>query len=172
MCLHEPVCLSLLGTWEGPPESKWQPQISTIQSILSSIHAFILTDNPYENEPGHDQASTHERSTNRDYTYQCQALTVRYAILDWLQRPEMRKGPWKDVVATYFKLRGDKVLATARKWAKSNHLIEGFPAYLRGGHAGGFSGIPPRNLFGSSGRENLVRELEVALGCGQPSFRA
>lgn len=33
------VCLSLLGTWEGP---SWDPQTSTLLQVLVSIQAMIL----------------------------------------------------------------------------------------------------------------------------------
>lgn len=151
------MCLSLIGTWDGPPESKWQPKISTLQSVLVSIQAMILVKNPMENEPGYENHSRNNKDSNRDYNYHCQANTMRYCVLDWLQRSEMRNGPWKDVVASYFRLRGDKVLATARSWAKSNRRIERF--------------VPEqdpfavtRSIFGGLNTSNLVKELESALG--------
>jgi len=110
-----------------------------------------------ENEPGYENHSRDKKDSNRDYNYQCQANTMRYAVLDWLQRSEMRNGPWKDVVATYFRLRGDKVLATARNWAKSNRRIERFAP-----DPSPFD--VPRSIFGSSTKSNLVKELESALG--------
>jgi len=110
-----------------------------------------------ENEPGYENHSRDKKDSNRDYNYQCQANTMRYAVLDWLQRPEMKNGPWKDVVATYFKLRGDKVLTTARIWAKSNCRIERFTPDQSPFAVG-------RSIFGSSTTSNLVKELESALG--------
>ena len=157
------VCLSLLGTWPGPPESKWQPQKSTLESILTSIQAMILNKNPMENEPGYENHSTQNKSANQDYNFQCQALTIRYAVLDWLQRPEMRNGPWKDVVTNYFRLRGDKILATAQKWAKQNRLIEAFKAEIVTGQMSApVFGFGSRLMFSS--KTNLLKELEAALG--------
>lgn len=44
------VCLSLLGSWNGP---KWNPQSSSIQQVLVSIQGLILgVDHPYYLEPG------------------------------------------------------------------------------------------------------------------------
>ncbi len=117
----------------------------------------ILTKHPMENEPGYENHSRDKKDSNRDYNYQCQANTMRYAVLDWMQRPEMKNGPWKDVVATYFRLRGDKVLATARNWAKSNRRIERFAPDQSPFAVG-------RSIFGSSTTSNLVKELESALG--------
>lgn len=44
------VCLSILGTWEGPG---WQPTM-TLTSILLSIQS-LLHENPITNEPGYDK---------------------------------------------------------------------------------------------------------------------
>ena len=43
------VCLSLLGTWQGPG---WVPGKSTLLQVLISIQSMILCDEPYLNEPG------------------------------------------------------------------------------------------------------------------------
>lgn len=45
------VCLSLLGTWQGPG---WQPGQSTLLQVLISIQSMILgTSDPFFNEPGY-----------------------------------------------------------------------------------------------------------------------
>ncbi|KAL1443439.1 hypothetical protein MTO96_007517 [Rhipicephalus appendiculatus] len=41
------VCLSILGTWEGPP---WSP-VQCIGSVMVSIQS-LLSEDPYYNEPG------------------------------------------------------------------------------------------------------------------------
>ena len=46
------VCLSILGTWEGPA---WLPSQS-IASVLMSIQS-LMNNNPYFNEPGHETVS-------------------------------------------------------------------------------------------------------------------
>jgi baculoviral IAP repeat-containing protein 6 len=43
------VCLSLLGTWEGRPEEKWNSS-STFLQVLVSIQSMILVETPYYNE--------------------------------------------------------------------------------------------------------------------------
>ena len=48
------VCLSLLGTWEGPG---WDPKISTLLQVLISIQSLIMVPNPFFNEPGYDEKS-------------------------------------------------------------------------------------------------------------------
>ena len=45
------VCLSLLGTWDGP---KWNPKHSSLYQLLISIQGLILgVEHPYYLEPGH-----------------------------------------------------------------------------------------------------------------------
>lgn len=43
------VCLSLLGTWDGPG---WEPEVSTLLQLFVSIQGLILIEQPYCNEPG------------------------------------------------------------------------------------------------------------------------
>ena len=45
------VCLSLLNTWAG---DQWSP-INTVSSVLLSIQAMVLINNPLHNEPGYEE---------------------------------------------------------------------------------------------------------------------
>lgn len=45
------VCLSLLNTWHGPKESRWQPRVSTMLQVLVSIQGLVLNHAPLHNEP-------------------------------------------------------------------------------------------------------------------------
>lgn len=51
------VCLSLLNTWSGNKNEKWQPAMSTMLQVLVSIQALILNKKPYFNEPGYERSS-------------------------------------------------------------------------------------------------------------------
>lgn len=46
------VCLSVLNTWHGRPEEKWNAQTSSFLQVLVSIQSLILVPEPYFNEPG------------------------------------------------------------------------------------------------------------------------
>lgn len=46
------VCLSVLNTWHGRPEEKWNSQTSSFLQVLVSIQSLILVPEPYFNEPG------------------------------------------------------------------------------------------------------------------------
>uniref|UniRef100_A0A5B6YIM9 Putative ubiquitin-conjugating enzyme E2 39 n=1 Tax=Davidia involucrata TaxID=16924 RepID=A0A5B6YIM9_DAVIN len=46
------VCLSLLNTWIGKRNEKWNPSESTVLQLLVSIQGLVLNEKPYFNEPG------------------------------------------------------------------------------------------------------------------------
>ncbi|EER28740.1 hypothetical protein D8B26_000985 [Coccidioides posadasii str. Silveira] len=48
------VCLSILGTWRGESGEQWS-SAQGLESILISIQS-LLSSNPYENEPGYEDA--------------------------------------------------------------------------------------------------------------------
>ena len=82
------VCLSLLGTWEGP---RWVPGVSTLSQVLLSIQSAILVDAPWANEPGdeaHLLTDRGARSVAR-HNMHLRLATLRHAILDPLKRPPM-----------------------------------------------------------------------------------
>lgn len=45
------VCLSLLGTWEGSRDERWDEKTSTLLQVFVSIQALIFVEMPYFNEP-------------------------------------------------------------------------------------------------------------------------
>ena len=53
------ICLSLLGTWQGPT---WDAQQSTILQVLVSIQAMIFCAEPWYNEPGRELRASDEQS--------------------------------------------------------------------------------------------------------------
>ena len=84
------------------------------------------------------------------YNLRRQAWTVRFAMLDWLQRPEMRDGIWKNIVAKHFLLNRGKVVAKVQEWARIDSLITQYNDV--GARRGQFYG-----------GQNLLQELESAL---------
>lgn len=126
------VCLSLLGTWPGGPETKWQPYKSTIASVLVSIQAMIFVDYPVENEPGHENLRKTPGGLQIciSYNHRWRRDTLKHATLDWLLIPERRNGLWKNVVNDYFRFCGRGVVESARKWEQDHKApltrLEGF----------------------------------------------
>lgn len=77
------VCLSLLGTWQGPG---WEPSYSTLLQVLISIQAMILgIDEPIANEPGweRDRGSTKSKRYNSILSHG----TMLFAMYDHLKAP-------------------------------------------------------------------------------------
>ena len=73
------VCLSLLGTWHGPA---WTACCS-ISTVMLSIQALVLSENPLRNEPGFETASE-ERLLKYDLVVEYYTYSV--AVCDMLQR--------------------------------------------------------------------------------------
>ncbi|KAI9868873.1 MAG: hypothetical protein M1830_005504 [Pleopsidium flavum] len=69
------VCLSILGTWRGEPGEEWS-SAQGLESILISIQS-LMSSNPYENEPGFEDAKSSEDQKNI-------ANYVAKRLEDWL----------------------------------------------------------------------------------------
>ncbi|KAF9786880.1 hypothetical protein BJ322DRAFT_1052442 [Thelephora terrestris] len=125
------VCLSLLGTWSGSAEEKWQPRKSTLLQVLVSIQSMILVETPYFNEPGHGHANPKRResiSYNRNICLQ----TVRWAIVEWLDDAHIN-GLWGDVIRSHFSLKHERVRSYINAWAKDNPSVLNYaPSSTRG----------------------------------------
>lgn len=72
------VCLSILGTWDGPG---WTPCM-TMTTVLTSIQS-LMSEMPYRNEPGHDNDSD---SLCHQYNHCIDFHTYRVAIIGMLKK--------------------------------------------------------------------------------------
>ena len=91
------VCLSILGTWSGPP---WT-SICTISSVLLSIQS-LLQPIPIQNEPGWD---TVQKDNIKSITYNSAINheNFRIAIIDMIKSPEKYKmTPFKNLMIQHF----------------------------------------------------------------------
>ncbi|KAF2738485.1 hypothetical protein EJ04DRAFT_549960 [Polyplosphaeria fusca] len=110
------VCLSLLGTWSGEP---WKPAESTILQVLVSIQAMILCEHPIGNEP--DEENLRGTPLSQRYDQLVRRLTVRYAMLNWLESPNQPNVQlWKDIILAHFKGRADRILQTVSRWERED----------------------------------------------------
>jgi len=82
------VCLSLLGTWSGSAEEKWNAASSTFLQVCVSIQSLIMVPQPYFNEPGYegDMGSSRGDQLSNDYNAVIRLGTARFAILDPVTR--------------------------------------------------------------------------------------
>ncbi|OAL56607.1 hypothetical protein IQ07DRAFT_526783 [Pyrenochaeta sp. DS3sAY3a] len=136
------VCLSLLGTWQGEP---WKPGQSTLLQVVISLQAMVFCDEPWYNEPGRETRYSTGVANDQAaaYNHTIRELTVRYAMLAWLERPTSL---WHGVVTHHFQQNSNKVFEIACQWAKNKgpqmpHSREQmFHSQIYGGHGSAMDG--------------------------------
>ncbi|RKU42754.1 hypothetical protein DL546_006200 [Coniochaeta pulveracea] len=78
------VCLSILGTWRGEPGEEWSPA-QGLESILLSIQS-LMSSNPYENEPGFEDANeVSDKKNQKDYVQKIHHETLRISVIQRLE---------------------------------------------------------------------------------------
>ncbi|KAH9319689.1 hypothetical protein KI387_021458, partial [Taxus chinensis] len=104
------VCLSLLGTWDGP---SWQPWKSTLLQVLVSLQSLIFVADPFYNEPGyemmHKKFANHAEKENRGHRYN----TLKIAVLDTLRNPD---SSFKGVIGKHFLHKKDEITEQCMEW--------------------------------------------------------
>mmetsp|Transcript_476 Transcript_476/g.628 ORF Transcript_476/g.628 Transcript_476/m.628 type:complete len:433 (-) Transcript_476:171-1469(-) len=110
------VCLSLLGTWDGPG---WNPENSNIYQVLSSILWMILgAEHPYYMEPGfggwEGTAPTSDFEKEAiDYEEEIRYSTAKIAILDVLRNPFQG---FEDAIKAHFRMKRKLIISTIQSW--------------------------------------------------------
>lgn len=108
------VCLSLLGTWQGP---SWNPSESTVLQVVLSIQSLVLCREPYYNEPGYARpANGAEDENSLRYSASIRQSTLREAMLHSLQEPP--KG-FEQAVIDHFTLKRTQVQAQLQAWEQA-----------------------------------------------------
>jgi len=120
------VCLSLLGTWSGQENEKWNPKTSTFIQVIVSIQSLILVEQPYFNEPGFERyINTLEgKKLSDSYNIPLQIATIKYAINDMILNPP---NGMEEVIKQHFKFKKDDIINTTSKWLydlRNNNNIE------------------------------------------------
>ncbi|KAK3488767.1 UBC-like protein [Neurospora hispaniola] len=78
------VCLSILGTWRGERGEQWSAA-QGLESILLSIQS-LMSMNPYENEPGFEDAKeAHDQKNQKDYIQKIRHETIRISVVHRLE---------------------------------------------------------------------------------------
>ncbi|XP_042493748.1 putative ubiquitin-conjugating enzyme E2 38 [Macadamia integrifolia] len=107
------VCLSLLNTWPGKKDERWNPSESTVLQVLLSIQALVLTEEPYFNEPGHGilpGIDWDKRSLI--YSENIFALSCK-TMWHLLRKPPMH---FEDFVAAHFRERAQFILMASKAY--------------------------------------------------------
>ena len=143
--LRPQVCLSLLGTWEGPG---WEPGTSNLYQVLQSIQSLIMNKWPIENEPGLGPPPPSTTSEDNLAIHFLKATVynfeVRLGTLIAAMTEQLRKPPANFAAAckAHFSLKRWEVAAQAVQWCEEAVLCEwararGCCAWLQGGGGGG-----------------------------------
>ncbi|XP_068012640.1 baculoviral IAP repeat-containing protein 6 isoform X6 [Melanerpes formicivorus] len=109
------VCLSILNTWHGRPEEKWNPQTSSFLQVLVSVQSLILVAEPYFNEPGYERSRGTPSGTqsSREYDGNIRQATVKWAMLEQIRNP---LPCFKEVIHKHFYLKRVEIMAQCEEW--------------------------------------------------------
>ena len=122
------VCLSLLGTWNGPG---WVANQSTLLQVLISIQGLVLVPEPFFNEPGYHPSLPGMKQKSAAYNHQIRQFTLQHAMKDALVQAMMRKDAassssnttcgglypeFAAVIQQHFYCRADLVRAQLQAW--------------------------------------------------------
>ncbi|KAK4099785.1 UBC-like protein [Parathielavia hyrcaniae] len=78
------VCLSILGTWRGERGEEWSAA-QGLESILLSIQS-LMSANPYENEPGFEDANeVSDQKNQKDYVQKIRHESLRVSVIQRLE---------------------------------------------------------------------------------------
>jgi len=116
---YHKVCLSLLGTWDGPG---WDPESSSVYQVLSTILWCILgAKHPYYMEPefggweGTAPADEDEHDPEViEYDERVYYGTAKWAVLEQLKHPPVG---FEEVMRAHFRAKKDIILRQIRQWA-------------------------------------------------------
>ncbi|XP_078714316.1 dual E2 ubiquitin-conjugating enzyme/E3 ubiquitin-protein ligase BIRC6 isoform X2 [Lampetra fluviatilis] len=109
------VCLSILNTWHGRPEEKWNPQTSSFLQVLVSVQSLILVSEPYFNEPGYERSrgTPSGAQSSREYDANIRQATVKWAMLEQICSPSPC---FREVILKHFYLKRVEIMAQCEEW--------------------------------------------------------
>ena len=97
------ICLSVLNTWEGAPDERWNPLKSTFLQVLVSLQSLILVAEPYFNEPGYECHKGTPAGTVSSVNYN---MVIRQATMTWAMLDMIRNSSpcFKEVLSVFERL--------------------------------------------------------------------
>ncbi|KAL3998353.1 Ubiquitin-conjugating enzyme family protein [Acanthocheilonema viteae] len=109
------VCLSVLNTWHGRPEERWNPETSSLLQVIVSVQSLILVAEPYFNEPGYERSKCTQagQQASRDYDANIRQAVVKWAMLEMIRHPPPA---FADIVKKHFWLKRKEILSQISKW--------------------------------------------------------
>jgi ubiquitin-protein ligase len=111
------VCLSLLNTWNGSKEEKWNPKTSTFLQVCVSVQSLIFVPTPYFNEPGYESNmnTPDGKDKSNEYNSNVRNATIRFAMLDMIEKPPVG---FEYMVLSHFFLQRDNLIKQVDGWLK------------------------------------------------------
>ena len=111
------ICLSILNTWEGSQETRWNPQKSTLMEVLIAIQTTVFVNEPYFNEPAYEKIRGTEKGDLESRLYTCSTYmySLQHAIIQQIRNPSPC---FKDIIYTHFWLKRNEICEQVQKWIK------------------------------------------------------
>ncbi|XP_054010480.1 baculoviral IAP repeat-containing protein 6 isoform X1 [Hylaeus anthracinus] len=115
------VCLSVLNTWHGRPEEKWNAHTSSFLQVLVSIQSLILVSEPYFNEPGYERSrgTTSGAQSSQEYNANICQATAKWAMLDQIRNP---CPCFKEIIHTHFWIKRHEIVAQLEGWIRDMEM--------------------------------------------------
>ena len=110
------VCLSILGTWEGPGWSACH----TLNTVLLSIQS-LLNENPIHNEPGWENIND---SRCHDYNKVLSYSNIKIAVLNMLENPPLGFDVFKDIMLEHLEKNKNYFLEFLEKNSKIPTILK------------------------------------------------
>lgn len=114
------VCLSILGTWNGPGWSA----LYNLKKVLTSLLGQVLVENPLNNEPGYD---TRPKTDPECVSYSAITAygTWKHAIVEAMNGkipvPDMYKPYFQDIINKYVVANSEKYTKRVNSLLKSDN---------------------------------------------------
>ena len=120
------VCLSLLGTWNGPG---WISGQSTLLQVLISIQSLILVPDPYFNEPGFESMRGTPRGNahSEKYNTDIRRYTIDAAVNSHLDSVLNHKNPYPEfeaILVKHFLEKRSMIEVEFKSWAKQDASLK------------------------------------------------
>lgn len=118
------VCLSLLGTWDGPG---WIKGESTLLQVLVSIQSLIFVGEPLYNEPlaGMLRGWNVLKQRSVAYNANIRRHVLRHAILPYIHGSSLLYPEFHDVMQQHYRIKKQQVQQQATQWAKDDESLSG-----------------------------------------------
>lgn len=108
------ICLSILGTWQGPG---WSSTMN-ITTVIMSILGLVMNDYPLINEPGYE-TSTEE--SKKAYNYYVEYNSLNYALCEQIKNLEPPFLQFKTDIISQILNSADKIIAKIDKLIETNN---------------------------------------------------